>query len=102
MPGIGVRTCARILTEVTGKHFASAAHLASYAGIAPVTRRSGTWIRGEHGSGAREQETRTRPVPLRVRGAVPPALAGLLRPQTRRRKTPQLGHIIALDARISF
>ena len=29
MPGIGVRTCARILTEVTGKHFASAAHLAS-------------------------------------------------------------------------
>jgi hypothetical protein len=36
MPGIGVRTCARILTEVTGKHFASAAHLASYAGIAPV------------------------------------------------------------------
>ena len=50
MPGIGVRTCARILTEVTGKHFASAAHLASYAGIAPVTRRSGTSIRGEHPS----------------------------------------------------
>lgn len=47
MPGIGVRTCAR-LTEVTGKHFASAAHLASCAGIAPVTRRSGTSIRGEH------------------------------------------------------
>ena len=50
MPGIGVRTCARILTEVTGKHFASAAHLASYAGIAPVTHRSGTYIRGEHPS----------------------------------------------------
>ena len=50
MPGVGVRTCARILTEVTGKHFASAAHLASYAGIAPVTRRSGTSIRGEHPS----------------------------------------------------
>ncbi|GAA3296879.1 hypothetical protein GCM10017708_37500 [Arthrobacter citreus] len=45
MPGIGVRTCARILTEVTGKHFASAAHLASYAGIAPVTHRFGTSIR---------------------------------------------------------
>ena len=42
MPGIGVRTCARILTEVTSKLFASAAHLASSAGIAPVTRRSGT------------------------------------------------------------
>jgi len=50
MPGIGVRTCARILTEVTGKHFASAAHMASYAGIAPVTRRSGTSIRGENSS----------------------------------------------------
>ena len=50
MPGIGVRACARIITEVTGRHFASAAHLASYAGIAPVTRRSGTSIRGEHPS----------------------------------------------------
>ncbi len=50
MPRIGVRTCARILIEVTGKHFASAAHLASYAGIAPVTPRSGTSIRGEHPS----------------------------------------------------
>ena len=50
MPGIGVRTCARILTEVVGKDFKDAAHLASYAGIAPVTRRSGTSIRGEHTS----------------------------------------------------
>ncbi|PPB49368.1 hypothetical protein C4K88_06595 [Arthrobacter pityocampae] len=50
MPGIGVRTCARILTEVTGKHFASSAHLASYAGIISVTRRSGTSVRGEHPS----------------------------------------------------
>jgi transposase len=48
MPGIGLRTAARILTEVVGKDFTSAAHLASYAGIAPVTRRSGTSIRGEH------------------------------------------------------
>jgi transposase len=48
MPGIGVRTAARILTEVIGKDFADAGHLASYAGIAPVTRRSGTSIRGEH------------------------------------------------------
>ena len=47
MPGIGVRTAARILTEVVGKNFKSVAHLASYAGIAPVTRRSGTSIRGE-------------------------------------------------------
>ncbi|MHC5557515.1 IS110 family RNA-guided transposase [Kocuria sp. U4B] len=48
MPGVGARTAARILTEVVGKDFADAGHLASYAGIAPVTRRSGTSIRGEH------------------------------------------------------
>ena len=46
MPGIGVRPAARILTEVVGKDFRDAGHLASYAGIAPVTRRSGTSIRG--------------------------------------------------------
>ena len=50
MPGVGVRTAARLLTEVTGKHFETAGHLASYAGFAPVTRRSGSSIRGEHPS----------------------------------------------------
>ncbi|WP_460948472.1 IS110 family RNA-guided transposase, partial [Okibacterium endophyticum] len=50
MPGVGVRTAARLLTEVAGKHFATAGHLASYAGLAPVTRRSGSSIRGEHAS----------------------------------------------------
>jgi transposase len=50
MPGVGVRTAARLLTEVTGRAFASAAHLAAYAGLAPVTRRSGSSIRGEHPS----------------------------------------------------
>ncbi len=49
MPGVGVRTAARILLEVgDGSAFASAAHLAAYAGIAPVTHRSGSSIRGEH------------------------------------------------------
>ncbi|NKT15427.1 IS110 family transposase [Rhodococcus hoagii] len=49
MPGIGVRTAARILIEVgDGSGFASAGHLAAYAGIAPVTHRSGSSIRGEH------------------------------------------------------
>ena len=47
MPGVGVRTAARILTEVVGKNFKTPGHLASYAGIAPTTRRSGTSIRGE-------------------------------------------------------
>jgi transposase len=49
MPGIGVRTGARILLEVgDGTAFASPGHLAAYAGLAPVTRRSGSSIRGEH------------------------------------------------------
>lgn len=48
MPGIGVRTAARILTEVVGKDFADAGHLASYAGIVPAARPTGTSIRGEH------------------------------------------------------
>jgi transposase len=50
MPGVGVGTCARLLTEVSGRHFDSAAHLAAYAGLAPITRRSGTSIRGERPS----------------------------------------------------
>jgi len=50
MPGVGVGTCARLLTEVSGRHFDTAGHLAAYAGLAPVTRRSGTSIRGEHTS----------------------------------------------------
>ena len=50
MPGVGIRTAARIITETSGKHFATAGHLAAYAGLAPVTRRSGSSIRGEHRS----------------------------------------------------
>src|SRR2546430_16427976 len=49
MPGIGVRTGARILLEVgDATAFPTSGHLAAYAGLAPVTRRSGTSIRGEH------------------------------------------------------
>lgn len=51
MPGIGVRTGARILLEVgDASTFPTPGHLAAYAGLAPVTRRSGTSIRGEHPS----------------------------------------------------
>ena len=51
MPGVGVRTAARILIEVgDASSFPTAGHLAAYAGLAPVTRRSGTSIRGEHPS----------------------------------------------------
>ncbi len=49
MPGIGVRTAAVLLTTVgDGSSFPTAAHLASYAGLAPTTRQSGTSIHGEH------------------------------------------------------
>lgn len=45
LPGFGPTLTARTLIELAGKEFASAAHLASYAGLAPVTRQSGTSIR---------------------------------------------------------
>jgi transposase len=48
MPGVGVRTAARILLEVgDGSAFPTSGHLAAYAGLAPVTRKSGISIRGE-------------------------------------------------------
>lgn len=50
MPGVGVRTAARIIVEVSGREFPTSGHLAAYAGLAPVTRRSGTSIRGEYPS----------------------------------------------------
>lgn len=53
MPGVGVRTAARILLDVgDASMFPTAGHLAAYAGLAPVTRRSGTSIRGESPSRA--------------------------------------------------
>ena len=48
MPGIGIKTAAQILLAIgDGSAFETAGHLAAYAGVAPVTRRSGTSIRSE-------------------------------------------------------
>ena len=48
MPGIGPRTGSRILAEIgDGTRFADGDRLASYAGLAPVTRQSGTSLKGE-------------------------------------------------------
>ena len=48
MPGLGVRTAIKLLTIVgDGSAFPTGAHLAAYAGLAPVTRRSGSSIKGE-------------------------------------------------------
>jgi transposase len=48
MPGIGFRTALKILTIVgDAAAFPTAGHLAAYADLAPVTRRSGSSIKGE-------------------------------------------------------
>lgn len=48
MPGVGIKTAATILLNAGDfSSFPTPGHLAAYAGIAPVTRRSGTSIRGE-------------------------------------------------------
>jgi transposase len=48
MPGIGPRTGARILAEIgDGSAFTNGSKLAAYAGLAPVTRQSGTSLAGE-------------------------------------------------------
>ena len=47
-PGVGIKTAATILLTIgDASSFRTSGHLAAYAGIAPVTRRSGTSIRGE-------------------------------------------------------
>ena len=48
LPGIGPRTGSRILAEIgDGSRFANGSRLASYAGLAPVTRQSGSSLRAE-------------------------------------------------------
>ncbi len=48
MPGFGIRTSARVLLEIGDiAAFPAPGHLAAYAGLAPITRRSGTSIHGE-------------------------------------------------------
>ena len=49
VPGVGAKTAADILLAAGDfSSFPTPGHLAAYAGIAPVTRRSGTSIRGDH------------------------------------------------------
>lgn len=48
LPGVGIKTAATILLNAGDfSSFPTPGHLAAYAGIVPVTRRSGTSIRGE-------------------------------------------------------
>lgn len=49
LPGMGVRTTAAVIVAIgDGTTFPTAGHLASYAGLAPATKSSGTSVRGEH------------------------------------------------------
>ena len=84
MPGVGVRTAARILLDVgDASVFPTPGHLAAYAGLAPVTRRYGTSIRGEFPAPQRQHTPQTSPLPVRVRRpTLRPHQQGLLRPQT--------------------
>ncbi|MCK9250561.1 MAG: IS110 family transposase [Solirubrobacteraceae bacterium] len=48
LPGIGTKTGVTILSEIGDPtRFQTAGHLAAYAGLAPVTRQSGSSIRGQ-------------------------------------------------------
>ncbi len=47
MPGIGIKTAQILLAFGDSSAFETAGHLAAYAGVAPVTRRSGASIRSE-------------------------------------------------------
>lgn len=59
LAGFRTKTVARTIVELDGKVFASAAQLAAYAGVAPVTRQSGTslkhHVRNRHGNTALQQ-----------------------------------------------
>ncbi len=55
MTGAGVRTAARLLTEVAAKHFETSGRLAAYVSLASMTRRSGSSMRGEHPSRRRNK-----------------------------------------------
>lgn len=80
MPGIGVRTAARILIDVgDATAFPTAGHLASYAGLAPVTKSSGSSIAANTQPGAVTLDAAERASVLRV--LTSPAYRDLAIPQ---------------------
>ncbi len=95
LPGVGPRTGAKILAEVgDGSRFASGSQLASYAGLAPVTRQSGSSVRGESRSRRGNHRLKTPcSSPPSARCARPTARP--IPAQTSRRQTSQRrrGHL---------
>ena len=93
LPGVGPRTGSTILAEIgDGSRFANGSRLASYAGLAPVTRQSGSSIRRPVEEPPRQPPPQERHVPRRLRIVARPRLEGLLRPQARRGQAPQRRH----------
>ncbi len=89
-PGVGVPAAAVFLAETAGRTFPTGAQLASYAGLTPVTRRSGSSIRGEVRLPRGQQAPQTRHVPVSLRiPQIRPRIPGLLRTQTRPGQAPQ-------------
>ncbi|MGW0365885.1 transposase [Streptomyces sp. NPDC002990] len=90
-PGIGVRTSAVLLVTVgDGTGFPSAAHLASYAGLAPrPDPRGPRSTANTHPTAETAAQTRDVPLCLRLHES-PPRLPHLLRPPTRPRQDPHL------------
>ena len=73
------------------KEFAIAGHLASYAGLAPVTRRSGSSIRGEHNSRRGNKALKTGTISLCFCGPPLFSITDLLRPKDNRGQKTQAG-----------
>ena len=100
-PGSGVPAAAVLAGPDPGQGPpGTGAQLASYAGLAPVTRRSGSSIRGEVRLPRRQQEAQARHAPLRLRlTTLRPRLPGLLPTQTRPRQTALGQAVLALAHR---
>ncbi|RAX20200.1 hypothetical protein DRB07_14525 [Actinomyces sp. Z3] len=91
-PGVGVPAAAVFLAETAGRAFPTGAQLASYVGLTPVTRRSGSSIRGEVRLSRGQQAPQASHVPVSLRlTALRPHIPRLLRPQTRPGQAPQPG-----------
>ncbi len=90
MPGLGIRTAIKLLTIVgDGSAFPTAAHLAAYAGLAPVTRRSGSSIKGETRSQRGNHALKSALFLSAFAALGDPDEQGLLRPQESRRQAAQ-------------
>lgn len=69
MSGVDIKTATQILLTIEdGSDFDSAGHLAAYAGITPVTRRSGASICGEFPARSGNKRLKKRFVLLNIRG----------------------------------